>query len=130
MRDPKIRAFFEPIGYPKEWIEEYTTFNLEWIEEPPLPLPNKSISDKTALACLDKEIKLNDLSVRFANILQSMDVMKGDRVFPTLYSTTVAFFAITMIEAICVPNNVMYTPRELEYQSNDNGAKVPEVSRS
>ncbi|RLI76154.1 hypothetical protein DRP04_12875, partial [Archaeoglobales archaeon] len=148
MKDPKIRAFFESIGYPRDWIDEgmkyrpedsYVAFNPEWAEEPPPPLPNKPIfdmtvqrrnSDKTALVCLGKEIsyrELNDLSDRLANALQSMGVNKGDRVatfLPNCIQHTIAFFAITKIGAICVPNNVMYTPRELEYQLNDSGAKV------
>jgi len=148
MRDPKIRAFFESIGYPRDWIEEamkyrpedsYVAFNPEWAEEHPPLLPNKPIfdialqrrnSDKIALVCLGREIsyrELNDLSDRLANALQSMGVKKGDRVatfLPNCIQHTIAFFAITKIGAICVPNNVMYTPRELEYQLNDSGAKV------
>jgi len=148
MRDPKIRKFFESIGYPKEWIEEgqkyspedsYVAFDPEWALEPIPPLPKKPIfdillqrkdSNKTALVCLGKEVsykELNDMSDRLANALVSMGIKKGDRVatlLPNCIQHTIAFFAINKIGAICVPNNVMYTPRELEYQLKDSGAKI------
>lgn len=59
MRDPKIRKFFESIGYPKEWIEEgqkyslehsYVAFDPEWALEPIPPLPKKQY-----LTCCCKE---------------------------------------------------------------------------
>jgi long-chain acyl-CoA synthetase len=64
---------------------------------------------------------------RFAAALQSMGVVKGDRVaihLPNCPQFPIAYYAIMKIGAIVVPCNPVYTSREMKHQLNDSGAKI------
>ena len=71
--------------------------------------------------------RLNDLSARLANGLKGLGVVSGDRV--TLYSQNrwewiVGYYAVLRLGAVINPINVMLTPDEVVYVTEDCGAKV------
>lgn len=71
--------------------------------------------------------EVNDLVNRFARALQSLSVGPGDRVamlLPNLPQMMIADYAAFRLGAVAVPNNPLYTERELEHQLNDSGARV------
>jgi len=86
--------------------------------------------ERTALLFLGKEIsyaELEQLVNRFANVLIDLGVKPGDRVallLPNIPQIVIAFYGIWRMGAIAVPNNPLYTDRELEYQLNDSGSTV------
>lgn len=91
----------------------------------------KKQPEKIAVVCCGKEItyrELNELSDRLAQQLSArFKVFKGDRVatmMPNCIQHSIALFAILKIGAVMVPCNVMYKPRELNYQLKDSDAKV------
>jgi long-chain acyl-CoA synthetase len=69
-----------------------------------------------------------DLMVsKFAAALKFLGVEPGDRVgfvMPNLVQTVIGMFAVFRIGAIAVPNNPLYTDRELEHQLGDADCKV------
>ncbi len=72
--------------------------------------------------------KLEERSRAFAAYLQnSLKLKKGDRVavmMPNLLQYPIAIFGILRAGCIVVNVNPLYTPRELEHQLNDSGAKA------
>ncbi|UAB69485.1 long-chain-fatty-acid--CoA ligase FadD [Vibrio sp. SCSIO 43132] len=72
--------------------------------------------------------KLEERSRAFAAYLQNeLKLQKGDRVaimMPNLLQYPIALFGILRAGLIAVNVNPLYTPRELEHQLNDSGAKA------
>jgi long-chain acyl-CoA synthetase len=71
--------------------------------------------------------RIDDLSRAFAAWLQSLDVVKGDRVavmLPNLPQYPVAVAGILRAGLVVVNVNPLYTARELELQLKDSGAKA------
>jgi len=72
--------------------------------------------------------ELDRLSLAFAAYLQSaLKLQKGDRVavmMPNILQYPVAVFGILRAGMIVVNCNPLYTPRELEHQLHDSGAKA------
>ncbi|UQY42595.1 long-chain-fatty-acid--CoA ligase FadD [Mixta hanseatica] len=72
--------------------------------------------------------KLEQRSRAFAAYLQqSLGLSKGDRVavmMPNLLQYPIALFGILRAGMVVVNVNPLYTPRELEHQLNDSGAKA------
>ena len=71
--------------------------------------------------------QLDELTDRFAAALQGLGVGKGDRVslmLPNLPQQVIAYFGTIKAGAIVVNTNPTYTPRELQQQLQDSGAKV------
>lgn len=72
--------------------------------------------------------KLEERSRAFAAYLQNeLKLQKGDRValmMPNLLQYPVALFGVLRAGLIAVNVNPLYTPRELEHQLNDSGAKA------
>ncbi|MGP8306624.1 long-chain-fatty-acid--CoA ligase FadD [Vibrio sp. YIC-376] len=72
--------------------------------------------------------KLEERSRAFAAYLQNeLKLKKGDRValmMPNLLQYPVALFGVLRAGCIAVNVNPLYTPRELEHQLNDSGAKA------
>jgi long-chain acyl-CoA synthetase len=71
--------------------------------------------------------QLNEDADRMANALAGLGVQKGDRVallMPNCPQFVISYFAILKLGAIVVAFNPLYTPREIEHQLNDCGAKV------
>ena len=86
--------------------------------------------DNPALMFFGKSISYHDLNLmvsRFASALRSLGVQPGDKVallLPNLVQMVVGVLAILRLGAIAVPNNPLYTDRELEHQFNDSGSKM------
>ncbi len=71
--------------------------------------------------------QVDQQSCAFAAYLQSLGIAKGDRVavmLPNVPQYPVAVAAILRIGAVVVNVNPLYTPRELEHQLKDAGAKA------
>ncbi|NNF16238.1 MAG: AMP-binding protein [Gammaproteobacteria bacterium] len=72
--------------------------------------------------------ELKGLSAQFASYLQNdLALEKGDRVavmLPNLLQYPVAIFGILRAGMVVVNVNPMYTPRELQHQLSDSGAKA------
>jgi len=114
--DPHVKTRFD---YPEN--KTFTDLFMEAVTEVP---------DNTAVYYMGKEItfrQLDALSNRFANFLIKQGMKPGDVV--GVYSLNVPAYYI-VIPAIsmagCVLSGVspLLTPRELEYQLNDSGAKI------
>ncbi|WOC15737.1 long-chain-fatty-acid--CoA ligase [Pseudochrobactrum sp. MP213Fo] len=121
----------------KPWLASYPNGVAHTLE----PSPYQSISDliqtackkyadRTAFVCMDKELSYKDLgekSTALAAWLQSRGLVKGDRVavmMPNVLQYPVAIAAILRAGMVVVNVNPLYTPRELEHQLNDSGAKA------
>jgi long-chain acyl-CoA synthetase len=88
-------------------------------------------ADKPAFRCFGQTLTYADtdrLSHAFAAFLQyRLGIKKGDRVavmLPNLPAFPLAMLGIIRAGAIQVNVNPLYTPRELEHQLNDSGAKA------
>lgn len=71
--------------------------------------------------------QLDQRSREFAGWLQSIGLKKGDRValmMPNLLQYPIAMFGVLRAGCVVVNCNPLYTPRELEYQLKDSGAKA------
>jgi long-chain acyl-CoA synthetase len=71
--------------------------------------------------------QVDDLSRAFAAYLQSLGLVRGDRVaimMPNVPQYPVAVAAILRAGFVVVNVNPLYTPRELEHQLKDSGAKA------
>lgn len=71
--------------------------------------------------------EVDKLSKDFAAYLQSIGLKKGDRIaiqMPNLLQFPVAFFGALRAGLIVVNTNPLYTPREMEHQFKDSGAKA------
>jgi long-chain acyl-CoA synthetase len=86
---------------------------------------------KTAFYNMGAEITYGELDKKsedFANyLLQELKLKKGDRIalmMPNCLQYPVAFFGILRAGLVVVNVNPLYTPRELEHQLNDSGAKA------
>jgi len=86
--------------------------------------------DSHAYLSMDKTLtygQLDRLSAAFAAWLQSRGLVRGDRVavmMPNLLQYPVAVFGILRAGCVVVNVNPLYTPRELEHQLKDSGAKA------
>ena len=91
----------------------------------------KRFADKPAMRCAGQTLTYADidrLSRDFAAYLQgALGVKKGDRVavmVPNLLAFPIAFLGIIRAGAVQANVNPLYTPRELEHQLNDAGART------
>ena len=90
----------------------------------------KEYSDRPAFRCMGKSITYADLdrhSRSMAAWLQSRGLVKGDRVavmMPNVLQYPIAIAAILRAGLTVVNVNPLYTPRELEHQLKDSGAKA------
>ncbi|MBE0615977.1 MAG: long-chain-fatty-acid--CoA ligase [Burkholderiales bacterium] len=89
-----------------------------------------SFRERPAYYCMGKEItfgELDRMSAAFGAWLQSQGLVKGDRValmMPNVLQYPVALFGVLRAGLVVVNVNPLYTPRELEHQLNDSGAKA------
>lgn len=70
--------------------------------------------------------ELDELSRAFASYLQSLGLERGERVglmMPNILQYPVALFGVLRAGLVAVNTNPLYTPRELEHQLRDSGAK-------
>src|ERR1700712_5335798 len=90
----------------------------------------KKFAERTAYKFLGKSItfsQVDDASRAFAAWLQKQGLEKGDRVavmLPNVPQYPVAVAAILRAGYVVVNVNPLYTPRELEHQLKDSGAKL------
>ena len=90
----------------------------------------RQFSNKPAFSCMGQDLtykELDDHSRALAAFLQSCGLVKGDRVaimMPNVLQYPIAFTAILRAGFVVVNVNPLYTPRELEHQLNDSGAKA------
>ncbi|MDP9900360.1 long-chain-fatty-acid--CoA ligase [Variovorax ginsengisoli] len=89
-----------------------------------------SYADRTAYSFMGRDVgyaEVDTLSRAFAAYLQSLGLTKGDRVavmMPNCPQYPIAVAGILRAGLILVNVNPLYTPRELEHQLQDCGAKV------
>ncbi|GAB3327263.1 long-chain-fatty-acid--CoA ligase FadD [Larkinella ripae] len=88
-------------------------------------------SGRSAYANMDKQLTFEEiytLSGHFASYLQNdLKLQKGDRVavqMPNLLQYPVAIFGILRAGLVVVNTNPLYTPREMQHQFKDSGAKA------
>ncbi len=108
-------------------------------EIPPLAYKNlsglcdeafKRHASRPAFTCMGKTMtyaQLDAASAAFAAHLQSLGLEKGDRValmMPNILQYPVAMAGVLRAGLTVVNVNPLYTPRELEHQLNDSGAKA------
>jgi len=90
----------------------------------------KKNAAKPAYLMMDKSVsfgQVDEASRAFAAYLQSLGLEKGDRValmMPNLFQYPVAVAAVLRAGYVVVNVNPLYTPRELEHQLKDSGAKA------
>ncbi len=87
-------------------------------------------ASRKAYACMGKEITYTDLDQKsrdFAAYLQSIGLEKGDRIaiqMPNVLQYPIAMFGALRAGLTVVNTNPLYTPREMEHQFKDSGAKA------
>ncbi|AQG81824.1 AMP-binding protein [Spirosoma montaniterrae] len=88
-------------------------------------------ADRPAYACMGKHItfsELDKLSQQFASFLQNdLKLQKGDRIaiqMPNTLQYPVAMFGALRAGLAVVNTNPLYTPREMQHQFKDSGAKA------
>ena len=90
----------------------------------------KNYAAETAFTCMGKSITYSEVDEKSKIIggwLQSKGLEKGDRVaimMPNILQYTVILPAILRAGYVVVNVNPLYTPRELEHQLKDSGAKA------
>src|SRR5512133_3562987 len=90
----------------------------------------KKFADRPAYSFMGREQsykQVDELSRTFGVYLQSLGLAKGDRVavmMPNVLQYPVAVAAILRAGYVVVNVNPLYTPRELEHQLRDSGAKL------
>ncbi|MBA8819932.1 long-chain fatty acid--CoA ligase [Ochrobactrum sp. P6BS-III] len=83
-----------------------------------------------AFTCMGKDLTykaLDENARALAAFLQSRGLVKGDRVaimMPNVLQYPIAIAAVLRAGFVVVNVNPLYTPRELEHQLNDSGAKA------
>jgi long-chain acyl-CoA synthetase len=87
-------------------------------------------ADRLAFSSMGKSITYRQMEVQTRKVaawLQSIGLEKGDRValmMPNLLQNPIAAFGILRAGLTVVNVNPLYTPRELEHQLRDSGAKA------
>ncbi|MDF1608759.1 long-chain fatty acid--CoA ligase [Hoeflea sp. YIM 152468] len=90
----------------------------------------KRYADRPAYTCMGKTITYADMERMSSSLgawLQSLGLQKGDRVavmMPNVLQMPVAMAAVLRAGYTVVNVNPLYTPRELEHQLKDSGAKA------
>jgi long-chain acyl-CoA synthetase len=87
-------------------------------------------ADRQAFICMDKAItfaELEKLTHDFAAYLQGLGLQPGDRIaiqLPNILQYPVAMYGAFRAGLIVVNTNPLYTPREMQHQFKDSGAKA------
>ena len=71
--------------------------------------------------------ELDEASSRFAAALHALGIRKGDRMaimLPNIPQQVISYYGALKAGAIIVNTNPTYTPRELQHQLSDSGARV------
>ena len=116
---------YYPEGVPHEINPDLYPSLLEMMEE-----GFQSFAQHPAYANMGKELsfgELDRLSRAFAGYLQSLGLRQGDRIaiqMPNLLQYPVAMFGALRAGLVVVNTNPLYTPREMQHQFKDSGAKA------
>lgn len=116
---------FYPEGIPYEINPDAYPSLLELMDE-----GFKRYANKAAYSCMGKEMtfgQLDKYTRDFAAYLQSIGLQKGDRIviqMPNCLQYPVVMFGALRAGLIIVNTNPLYTPREMEHQFKDSGAKA------
>ena len=122
----------------KPWLKSYPEGTPEFIELDPrktivrlLDEAESNFPDNMAFVNFGVSISYKDVSLqsrKFAAYLQNViGLKKGDRIammMPNLMQYPVAIFGALRAGLIVVNVNPLYTPRELDHQMRDSGAKA------
>lgn len=91
----------------------------------------KQFSDRPSFHCMGNTLtygQIDEMSLRFASYLQNnLKLQKGERIAimsPNILQYPIALFGALRAGLIVVNCNPLYTPRELEHQLKDSGAKA------
>ncbi len=134
---PAKAASLAKMPEPKLWVKSYP----EGVpaEIGPLPYENinelftaayKKYANRPAFTCMGKAMSYAEMDRHSRDLgawLQSRGLVKGDRVavmMPNILQYPVAIAAILRAGLTVVNINPLYTPRELEHQLKDSGAKA------
>ncbi|XUY27024.1 long-chain fatty acid--CoA ligase [Agrobacterium sp. rho-8.1] len=127
----------EPGSLPRPWLASYP-------QGVPAEIPDLGYSslaellekscaryaDRKAFSSMGKSLtyrQLEEQTRRVGAWLQQLGLQKGDRVavmMPNILQNPVATYAILRAGLVVVNVNPLYTPRELEHQLKDSGAKA------
>ncbi len=121
--EPRWLDNYEP-GVPRDFSPPTGTLN-NLFEEAVREMPDGPGTYFFGRAFTFRE--LGDMTARLTATLRGLGIGKGDRVaiiLPNLPQYIVAHFGILRAGAVVVPNNPLYTDRELAYQLKDSGARV------
>ncbi|MFD1142224.1 AMP-binding protein [Larkinella insperata] len=117
---------YYPEGVPADIDPDAYTSLVELIDE-----GCQQFADRPAYANMGKQLTFREiytLSGHFASYLQNdLKLQKGDRVviqMPNLLQYPVALFGILRAGLVVVNTNPLYTPREMQHQFKDSGAKA------
>ena len=89
----------------------------------------KKYEKHIAFSCMDKDLtykEVDKLSSAFAGYLQSRGLKAGDKfalMLPNILQYPIALFGAMKAGLVIVNTNPLYTPREIEHQLKDSGAK-------
>jgi long-chain acyl-CoA synthetase len=121
--EPRWLEHYEP-GVPREFEPEPGTLNTMF---------RKTVTEHpemTATLFFGRSFsfgEIGEMTDRLAAVLHGLGIGKGDRVaiiLPNLPQYLAAHYAILRLGAIVVPNNPLYTDKELAFQLKDAGARV------
>ena len=127
MTSPSTRPWLKsyPEGVPADInVDQYTSL-VQLMED-----SFKQYADRPAYSFMGKSFayrQIDSVSTAFATYLQGLGLVKGDRVavmMPNVPQYPVAVAAILRAGLVVVNVNPLYTPRELEHQLKDSGAKA------
>jgi len=120
---PWLKSY--PDGVPADInVDQYTSL-VQLMED-----SFRQYAERTAYSFMGKSYpyaQVDSVSTAFATYLQSLGLVKGDRVavmMPNVPQYPVAVAAILRAGLVVVNVNPLYTPRELEHQLKDSGAKA------
>jgi long-chain acyl-CoA synthetase len=120
----------------KSWLSSYEQGITEKIKFNDVLVPQyleestKNFPDTPALIFQGYTLsftELNEMVARFAAVLKSFGIKKGDSVailLPNVIPCVVAYYATLKIGGIVVFNNPLYSDRELEHQFTDSDSKI------
>ncbi|MDH7802763.1 MULTISPECIES: long-chain fatty acid--CoA ligase [unclassified Rhizobium] len=114
-----------PPGVPSEIPASAYTSLVELLEK-----SCAQFADRKAFSSMGKSLTYRELDIETRAVaawLQSRGLEKGDRVavmMPNILQNPVAVYGILRAGMIVVNVNPLYTPRELEHQLKDSGAKA------
>jgi long-chain acyl-CoA synthetase len=114
-----------PVGIPAEIkLYEYESL-VDLFEKSCVKFKDRAAFENMGVEMTYGEV--DQLSKDFAAYLQSIGLIKGDRIaiqMPNLLQFPVAFFGALRAGLTVVNTNPLYTPREMEHQFKDSGAKA------